>query len=251
MDARILFLFPLLPLCCSRQGKTGHTIKSPKTDSIGQDSMSARQDSQQRTMDQFDELESSQLIQSPQKASAASKRSNAVVTLALPRDESSNEPPELVRKRVKRLRKKRGQEPDYNATIKYVSLILLVAQMVGLVLLMRLSRKNSANEDLYLASTAVFIMEFMKFVVCNLIVFFQEGASVIGLFARLYKNIWQSPGEMLKLCVPSLLYTVQNNLLYLALTNLDAATYQVCYQLKILTTALFSVILLKVRLSFL
>ena len=86
----------------------------------------------------------------------------------------------------------------------------------------------------------------MKFVICNLIVFFQVGASVRGLLSELNTNIWQSPDEMLKLCVPSLLYTVQNNLLYLALTNLDAATYQVCYQLKILTTALFSVLMLKV-----
>ena len=87
----------------------------------------------------------------------------------------------------------------------------------------------------------------MKFVTCVAIVFFQEGTSIRGLFVQLQTHIWQAPDEMLKLCVPSLLYTVQNNLLYLALTNLDAATYQVCYQLKILTTALFSVLMLKVR----
>lgn len=54
---------------------------------------------------------------------------------------------------------------------------------------------------------------------------------------------------MIKLTVPSFLYTVQNNLLYLALTNLDAATYQILYQLKILTTAMFSATMLGRRFS--
>ena len=46
-----------------------------------------------------------------------------------------------------------------NAFIKYGSLLLLVGQMVGLVLLMRYTRTHTDGGDLYLASTAVFMME--------------------------------------------------------------------------------------------
>jgi hypothetical protein len=141
-------------------------------------------------------------------------------------------------------KKKRAVKTDENAKalfIKYFALFLLVAQMVGLVLLMRFSRtQHTPDQPMYLASTAVFLMECMKLVICLFVIAYQAGYEGKSLLGELNEHIIHSPMEIVKLCVPSLLYTIQNNLLYLALTNLDAATYQVCYQLKILTTALFS-----------
>ena len=148
---------------------------------------------------------------------------------------------------TKRRPKKKGGENPTAVLIKYGALFLLVAQMVGLVLLMRYSRTGQGqpkDQPLYLASTAVFIMEVMKLIICCFVIAYQSGGN---LMSELKVHVIQSPIEMAKLSVPSFLYTVQNNLLYLALTNLDAATYQVCYQLKILTTAVFSMLLLQVR----
>eukprot|EP00752_Nemacystus_decipiens_P004417 g4033.t1 len=116
----------------------------------------------------------------------------------------------------------------------------------ALVLTMRHSLTAEGNR--YIKSTAVALMEILKLVVCIGVVYMESG-EMRTFSKKLRVEVAGKPLEMAKLMVPALLYTIQNNMLYEALQNLDAATYSVCYQTKILTTAVFSVILLRKRLS--
>lgn len=128
--------------------------------------------------------------------------------------------------------------------LKYVSLGVLVFQTTSLVLTMRYSRTLQSDGPRYLASSAVVLAEVMKIAACVLLVLNEHSYSMRALNSILRQEILNKPIETLKLAIPSGIYTLQNNLLYVALSNLDAATYQVTYQLKILTTALFSVSML-------
>ncbi|XP_053178791.1 solute carrier family 35 member A3a [Scomber japonicus] len=136
-----------------------------------------------------------------------------------------------------------------SSRLKYLSLGVLVFQTTSLVLTMRYSRTLQAEGPRYLASSAVVVAEVMKIITCVLLVFKEHSYSMRALNSVLRQEIAHKPIETLKLAIPSGIYTLQNNLLYLALSNLDAATYQVTYQLKILTTALFSVSMLGRRLG--
>ncbi|XP_056119383.1 solute carrier family 35 member A3b isoform X2 [Rhinichthys klamathensis goyatoka] len=136
-----------------------------------------------------------------------------------------------------------------SSRLKYVSLGVLVLQTTSLVLTMRYSRMLQSEGPRYLASSAVVCAEVLKIVACLLLVFRDQSFSVRALNRALKEEIINKPLLTLKLAIPSGIYTLQNNLLYVALSNLDAATYQVTYQLKILTTALFSVSMLGKRLG--
>ncbi|XP_058033228.1 UDP-N-acetylglucosamine transporter isoform X3 [Ahaetulla prasina] len=136
-----------------------------------------------------------------------------------------------------------------STNLKYLSLGILVFQTTSLVLTMRYSRTLKEEGPRYLSSTAVVIAELLKITACVLLVYKDSKCSLRTLNRVLHDEILNKPMETLKLAIPSGIYTLQNNLLYVALSNLDAATYQVTYQLKILTTALFSVSMLSKKLG--
>ncbi|CAO3630918.1 unnamed protein product [Cunninghamella echinulata] len=110
--------------------------------------------------------------------------------------------------------------------------------------MMRYSRiVQKPGQPMYIASTAVFLAEVLKIIAC-LIVMRHQQPSWSRFIDFLKTEILFRPSETLKMLIPSGLYALQNNLLYVALSNLEAATFQVTYQMKILSTAIFSVVLL-------
>ncbi|KAK9476247.1 nucleotide-sugar transporter-domain-containing protein [Lipomyces japonicus] len=133
----------------------------------------------------------------------------------------------------------------FHVPLKYISLVTLTFQNSALILIMHYSRimPGYDSDSRYLASTAVLINEILKLIICSIIAGFTRGPGVA------WREVFS--GDCWKLAVPACLYTIQNSLQYVAVSNLDAATFQVTYQLKIITTAIFSVTMLHRNLSLL
>ncbi|KAK0711946.1 nucleotide-sugar transporter-domain-containing protein [Lasiosphaeris hirsuta] len=112
--------------------------------------------------------------------------------------------------------------------------------------------RPTGQQPRYLASTAVLLVEVIKLVASLIIAIHDTCKShpssspseITGLVRR---AVFAS--DSWKLIVPAALYTLQNSLVYTAISNLDAVTFQVTYQLKILTTVLFSILLLGTYIS--
>ncbi|VDP01678.1 unnamed protein product [Soboliphyme baturini] len=135
---------------------------------------------------------------------------------------------------------------------KYGSLVVLVVQSSAMVLVLRYSRTMQTEGPRYLSSTAIVAAEVVKICSCFLVIFFLQTITRFSSslpYSSLYAEIFAEYRDSIKVAVPAVLYLVQNNLLFLALSMLDAATYQVTYQLKILTTAVFSVVVLHKKLD--
>lgn len=106
----------------------------------------------------------------------------------------------------------------------------------------------TGNRPKFLKAISVFFAEVFKFVASVVLVCLQERSVVKGL-AQIYDQFVHHWRDALKVLVPAVVYTIQNFLLYVAVENLPAATYMVTYQLKILTTAVFTVLVLGRKLS--
>ena len=152
-----------------------------------------------------------------------------------------------------------------DSSLKLSVLGILILQNCSLILLMRYSRVTGDAENRYITSTAVFISEVLKGITSIIVLYcgrisniydcihvpsikyVEEKINVIVHTLRTdYISNWK---EILKLTVPAGLYVIQNNLQYVATSNLPASVFQVLTQLKIVTTAFFSVFMLSKQLS--
>jgi len=148
---------------------------------------------------------------------------------------------------------------------KNASLLAGVFQQTALVLIIRYSktrhRETSNDNDTYLTSVAVLSAEIFKLFfnyILEVITNIRSKSSEVkgnsnncGSFRMIttslttFQQIAKINRESLKLIIPAFLYLVQNNLLFVALSNLSVPTYQVTNQGKLLTTALISRVLLR------
>ncbi|KAK3210057.1 hypothetical protein GRF29_44g1506594 [Pseudopithomyces chartarum] len=133
--------------------------------------------------------------------------------------------------------------------LKHLSLATLVFQNSMLILIMHYSRIMPPVDGIrYYTSTSVFLNEVIKLAISATVALYDlaknlpPGTPATVLFGNLVSTVFA--GDSWKLAIPAAMYTLQNSLQYVAVSNLDAATFQVTYQLKILTTAIFSVIML-------
>ncbi|RYH29913.1 hypothetical protein EON65_06865 [archaeon] len=135
--------------------------------------------------------------------------------------------------------------------LKWIALISLIVQNSGLAIAMRYTfLMHQATGETYITSTAVLNAEIMKFIISLGFCFAYDCNYSIASMKSLFQlEFVDNRVDFFKLMVPSILYTIQNSLQYFSMSCLSAAVFQVLYQMKIITTAVFSVLLLAKRLS--
>jgi UDP-sugar transporter A1/2/3 len=141
---------------------------------------------------------------------------------------------------VPRIKSNEGMAPFSDDTMARISLVVFTLQNAMFVLLMRGSKLMNTH---YNSSVAVLVTEALKLPLSVALLCFEKGG-VGAACSQLHKDIVGAPADTLKIAIPAVLYTVQNNALFIAMEHLEAAVFQVTYQLKTLTTAVLTVAML-------
>ncbi|XP_034383528.1 CMP-sialic acid transporter [Cyclopterus lumpus] len=137
---------------------------------------------------------------------------------------------------------------DERVSVVFKMYCLTVMTVVAATYTVALRYTRIITSELYFSTTAVCLTEVIKLIL-SLGMLSKETGTPVRLKNALVEHVLCSPKELLKLSVPSVVYAVQNNMAFVALSNLDAAVYQLTYQLKIPCTALCTVLMLNRSLS--
>lgn len=117
-----------------------------------------------------------------------------------------------------------------------VLLLFLLLQNSSLSVVVKAVSKD------YIKSTVIFLNEAVKLVTCLIILFYRNEYANQDFEKLMYSR------ESLLYLVPTICYFVQNHLVFLALNYIDAGLYQLLSNGKIITTAIFAVLLLNRKL---
>ena len=79
---------------------------------------------------------------------------------------------------------------------------------------------------MFLSTTAIVCQEVIK-ILTSVFLLFLESFDISEVYNQINGQILKNPVDSLKTGVPAFLYTIQTNLVYVAISNLDAAVFQV------------------------
>ncbi|KAI3414206.1 hypothetical protein GPALN_011663 [Globodera pallida] len=130
-------------------------------------------------------------------------------------------------------------------TVQNVSLVFLTLQQTVYPIMVREAHKMSRDkgQPSFLASAVVLNTELAKLMLSCLILTISYG-SFTRFCSEIASAFFKNKRETMKVCVPALIYVVQNNMYFFALKRVEATLFSISYQLRILTTALLSMLLL-------
>jgi UDP-sugar transporter A1/2/3 len=134
---------------------------------------------------------------------------------------------------------------SFEVTMKWVVLVFSVCQQSASLLVASASRKVPGIP--YSTRVAVLVQELLKLLVCICLYAYEVGP--LNLVSAIRTDIRKNKKEWMQLSIPALLYTAQNNLTFIGISNLDAAVAQVTYQSRIFFVGFFSVTILGKRLG--
>mmetsp|Transcript_49510 Transcript_49510/g.115816 ORF Transcript_49510/g.115816 Transcript_49510/m.115816 type:complete len:356 (+) Transcript_49510:93-1160(+) len=129
--------------------------------------------------------------------------------------------------------------------VAMMALVALVLQNVLLAVLTRYARLSQEGDEHWVSTTVVCCSEFGKLAISAGLMYREKAADGVPMFA----GEGMSVRSWALMAVPGLLYCAQNNLYLIGVSNLSVSLFQVLAQMKILTTAFFSVTILRKQLG--